>query len=104
MHFLGGLYIGIMAIWFFFFSGFIGWNIKTVSKARVFYISLISAIMVGLLWEIFEIYAGVVIIDKNYPLDTIIDIIMDILGASGVAMYVLLKFSNKDFVAFDKYE
>lgn len=104
MHFLGGLYIGIMAIWFFFFSGFIGWNIKTASKARVFYISLISAIMVGLLWEIFEIYAGVVIIDKNYPLDTIIDIIMDILGASGVAMYVLLKFSNKDFVAFDKYE
>ena len=55
--------------------------------------------------EIFEIYVGVIIIDKNYPLDTIIDIVMDILGASGVAMYVLLKFlNNKKFAIFDKYE
>ena len=105
IHFLGGFWVGSMAIWFFFFSGFIGWNIKITSKGRVFYISLMSAIIVGLLWEIFEIYATAVIIDKNYPLDTIIDIVMDILGASGAAIYVLLKFlNNKEFAVFDKYE
>lgn len=100
MHFLGGLWVGLIVMWFLFFSGFINKNINETSRVRVFYVSILSVLIVGLLWEVFEFYTGVMILETNYGMDTIIDLIMDILGASVAATYVLVKYKKRqiDFI------
>lgn len=82
MHFLGGLFIGLSALWFFFESGYV--TAKKHTRA-VFIIAGSATLLIGVSWEIFEVVAGVPIED-NYALDTAIDLFMDMLG-SLVAAY-----------------
>ncbi len=92
MHFLGGLWIGSIVLWFYYFSGYIKNPIKT--KKYIFWISVISVVIVGLGWEVFEF-----LIDANlregYFGDTILDLIMDIIGAI-VAYWIIIKTSRKE--------
>jgi hypothetical protein len=96
MHFLGGLWFGTISIWFFYFSGYAGKFTPEFTARNVFTVSIASVIAIGVLWEIFEIYAGVLSFVTNYSLDTSFDLLMDTLGAAAAALYTVWKFqSNK---------
>lgn len=77
MHFLGGLFIGLSALWFFFESGYIKMH---RSYRQAFIVVGVSIVLVGVGWEIFEFLADVPR-EVNYVADTIVDLIMDLLGA-----------------------
>ncbi len=119
-HFLGGAWVSLMALWFFYFSGFVGrqrgirelllqfgfeypraraggektryasgrrwptpWQ-KTAPGshfgARQFIVVLPTVLMLGLVWEVFEIAIGVPL-EEGYVFDTLSDLFMDIAGA-----------------------
>ena len=96
MHFLGGLWVGLSAIWYIYFSGYTKMDTKLTRKARIFSISLATVIVVGVLWEVFEIYSGVLLIEKNYGLDTSVDLLMDTIGGVTAFIYVNNKFLKNE--------
>ena len=77
MHFLGGLVV----------SGVVLWTVvrfTTLSGAHtryLLYISLISALVIGIGWEFFEYLNGMYVGQANIVTDTAIDLVMDTLGA-----------------------
>ena len=77
MHLLAGLFVSLCALWFFFESGYIHIN-KNIRN--VIFVVGVSITFVGVGWEIFEVLAGVPI-EKDFVLDTAIDLLMDVLGA-----------------------
>jgi uncharacterized membrane protein YjdF len=81
MHFLGGLTGGFFAVWFFFDSGLV-FNIEPTRRQAV-YAALISVMIVGVVWEIFEYRFGVTGFEglPGYEFDTTLDLIFDALGA-----------------------
>ncbi|MDP6249422.1 MAG: hypothetical protein QGH26_01135 [Candidatus Pacebacteria bacterium] len=94
MHFLGGLWFGIFSIWFFFFSSVAKKFTLQLSARNIFTVSIASVIVIGVLWEIFEIYAGVLVFATDYPLDTSVDLLMDTLGAVTASLYAVWKFQR----------
>ena len=76
MHFLGGIFISLSALWFFFESEFVSLK-KTYT--RVFLTAIVSIVAIGVGWEIFEVVAGIPI-EENFILDTTVDLAMDIVG------------------------
>lgn len=95
MHFLGGLWFGITSIWFFFFSGYAKKFTSKLTARNILTVSIASVIVIGVLWELFEIYAGVLTLEIDYPLDTSTDLLMDILGAVVAASYAVLRYTNE---------
>ena len=93
MHFLGGLLIGLMSLWAYFYSDF--FKNSKVEKNILIIISLISVWFIGVGWEIFEILIEPEYFKEGYILDTILDLVMDTLGAI-VAGLILLKINKKD--------
>jgi len=91
MHFLGGVVAGLIstAIYLKVFS-------TLPSKKYLFLFIIVGALVIGVGWEIFE-YLFVVdpVLYPNYPLDTGIDLIMDLLGANIVAFLVTKKHELK---------
>lgn len=95
MHFLGGLWVGLVGIWYVYFSGIIkNINIKSARQMRIFSISIITVVIIGVLWEIFEVYSGVLSIEENYWFDTSLDILMDTSGASAAFLYIRHKYND----------
>jgi len=76
MHFLGGLWVALIALWFY--KTFAGDN---ASSNKGYLVALTATIIVGLLWELFEIVMGLTVSQPNYEADTILDLIMDVTGA-----------------------
>lgn len=93
MHFLGGFWIGGVALWYFFSSGR-----TSIFKNNKNYllVSVITILVVGLSWEVFEI--GVDFATGLYTyqyLDGFYDMVMGTLGATGVAYLYILKLNSK---------
>lgn len=90
-HFLGGLWLGVTSLWFWYLSGYIG-KIRFPDKNALF-IALGAGLAVGLLWEVYE-YGVWQFTGKglpyNYIPDTILDLIMDVVGA-GVGYLLFMK-------------
>ena len=86
MHFLGGFWIGLIALWFY--KAFKGEN---ASSKQGYFIALAVTIVVGMLWELFEILMGVTLMQANYEIDTVVDLIMDIVGAVVATHFVFRK-------------
>ena len=91
MHFLGGLWVGLSALWFVYFSDFL--KFFEYNKRNIFLISLITTIVVGLGWEVFEFIIEVDF-SNGYWKDTIQDLIMDTIGAI-TASIILINFYKK---------
>jgi len=76
MHFLGGLFIGLGCIWFLFHKELpleLSW--KLVLKV------FLSVLLIGVLWELFEIVFYQIIAQSPFhALDTIHDIFFDLAG------------------------
>ncbi|MEK7589672.1 MAG: hypothetical protein AAB475_00240 [Patescibacteria group bacterium] len=96
VHFLGGLWVGLIVMWFFFFSGFIYKDVNLMKKTKIFFIIILSVIIIGVLWEVFEVGAGLISTDEyGYFLDTPLDIIMDIFGGIVAFIYAKKYFRHK---------
>jgi hypothetical protein len=55
---------------------------------RMIMLGIVSAFVIGLLWEVYEIVTGSTYVTKEgYPMDTVIDIISDISGGIIGALY-----------------
>ena len=91
VHFLGGLFVVLFALWFFFESKYVR---LSKSIKHVVIVSGGSIILVGGGWEIFELLAGVPI-EENFVLDTAIDLSMDVLGAI-ISGFVFIKIYLKE--------
>ena len=90
VHFLGGATLSAFFLWLYFFSGF--FNPKNRSLKYFLIISIIGMIFVAVSWEIFELFLGEDILQKaEYPYDTMMDLIMDFLGAITISFYAFIK-------------
>ena len=90
MHFLGGLASGLFSLWFY--SSEIWSGGRKMTHFEVLTVALVGALIVGLVWELFEYYAG---ITQNtigsYPLDTAKDLAMDIAGGYFAHLYLVAR-------------
>ena len=94
-HFFFGAALAFLFLWFYFFSGFFGAPPKNF--ARFLLISFFGAISVALLWESYELIFKQTMVQKaDYPYDTMMDLIMDFLGAVAACLYGYFKVLGKD--------
>lgn len=93
MHFLGGVWVGLVSLWFFFLSGMVESKIKT--NRRIIITAVVSVGLIGFLWEVFELSVSKLIVfeELNSVIDTTTDFLMDILGAISASIYYI--FRNK---------
>lgn len=86
VHFLGGATLAMFFLWLYFFSG------KFAPKRRdlnyFLLVSVAGSVFVAFCWEIYEILLGEAKFNLGeYPADTFLDIIMDILGMVAACFY-----------------
>lgn len=79
VHFLAGIAMGLFSVWIYFQSGLFKKSIP--EKRQAVLISIICVLAIGIGWEIFEYANGLTQSTESYSLDTIHDLISDILGA-----------------------
>lgn len=86
MHFLGGLWIALIALWFY--KAFAG---EDAESGKGYFVALVTVVVVGILWEVMEIWAGLTWTHGDYKIDTVIDLIMDVVGAIFASRLVFRK-------------
>ncbi len=92
-HLLGGLSVGLFSLWFFCADKGGG---STISSLRVLSVAVLGALVVGLVWELFEYSAGITYnAIGSYPLDTLKDLTMDVTGGYVAHFYFLIKGYHK---------
>ena len=84
MHFLGGALISLITLFFIYDSKFLNFKIK--DKIVIFSIAVGMTLIIGLGWELWELYCGFTDIVEDGA-DTFLDLIMDILGAIAAYFY-----------------
>jgi len=90
MHFLGGIFAGLFSLWVA-----VGFYKVLEDRLKIIAISLFGGLLIGFFWEIFEFKAGLTYNTLgNYPLDTMKDIFMDILGALSAGLLTFKFFRN----------
>ncbi len=100
MHFLGGFWVALLTYYIFFLSSYF----KNISKKfSIFILSLVTVLVVGVLWEVFEYIMSVSTQQSNYILDTNLDLLMDILGWL-IAYFFLLKIDGDKSVVAERVE
>ncbi len=89
MHFLGGFWVGGMAIWFYLFNTKINKMIVVPSWAKKLIFYLIATMAVSLIWELFEFSLDTFVVSRtNDIIDTLSDLFMDALGAGIMLVYL----------------
>ncbi len=91
MHFLAGLTIGVVVVWFLNPQG---WSLRS------FLLVLMYVMVVSVAYEIFEYMNGLTLSTQEYPIDTTIDLVMDAIGAifAAIVLRWTPKFSSKQMV------
>lgn len=84
MHFMGGFWVGLVALWFRERLGFVQ---RLYTDKRLVAGTVAAAVFVGALWEIWERLMGHSYSVEGYGLDTSVDMVMDILGAVAAAAW-----------------
>lgn len=96
VHFLGGAWVSLVFIWLFFYSNLFAPKNRSLKNFVV--VSILGIVFIGILWEMFELLVGSTDVnDLEYPFDTSLDIVMDILGALSACFYSYLKEMNISF-------
>lgn len=97
VHFLGGLAIAKFFLWLYFFSG--GFNPPKRSLAKFFLVAIIGTMLMSVFWEIFELFLGEAEVQQaEYAYDTMMDFVMDLLGAVVACFYGYIKEYNRQMV------
>jgi hypothetical protein len=88
-HFLGGAFIGLSSIWFYFYSGY--WPKKNLAKTtkNFIFFAVVSTFAVACLWEVYEYILGPFFTYGSYAFDTAKDIFMGTLGSFFGSMYFI---------------
>jgi uncharacterized membrane protein YjdF len=92
MHFLGGLWLGFVFLWFF---GKNNLNLSLIFKI------IFGILIVGIGWEIFEFYFVNYVAENSFDrLDTLSDIFFDLFGGLSAVIYSF--FIYKNIMSFGK--
>ncbi len=75
-HFLGGVSLGLCGLLLPSFFPRLPHEYRTLLPILLF------TLVVGVVWEIFEFYVGITTIDADFAMDTGIDFVMALLGAT----------------------
>ncbi len=89
MHFLGGFWLVLLCYYLLFFSNLKNKLILIKEKYSVLIISFSFVVGIGILWELYELVFAFPL-KNGYLFDTILDLVMDMLGW-GIAYYFVLK-------------
>jgi hypothetical protein len=81
MHILGGFVIGLIVL-----AG-LDMLIKETHHVLIVVSTLLGVLVVGLVWELWELFVGFSLVNKDLP-DTVLDITMDMVGALLAIGYV----------------
>lgn len=78
LHFLGGFCVALFVLWFATAKS----NLQNWSNRKILLTALFSAILVGIVWEIYELYFGLTFLSDgmSYFADTSKDLTMDLVG------------------------
>ena len=88
VHVFGGLWVALLALWLTSIFGRV--NSFKNYKLKVFFISFISAVVIGLLWELLENLSQTTFVDSSgYYLNTALDILGDGLGGVLAFLYFI---------------
>ncbi|MEI6280518.1 MAG: hypothetical protein WCP17_00775 [bacterium] len=88
MHFLGGFWLGLAFLWLFSYKN----SSLELFFALIFKI-ILSVLIIGVLWEIFEIiFINIIAKNPFNTLDSLSDIFFDLSGSSFVIIFFLKKF------------
>ena len=85
VHAMSGLWAGLLILWLAVCSG----ELNSLQKYRIkcFLIAVISAVVVGVAWELLEYFSQITVISaSNYYFNTATDILSDMIG--GVLAYL----------------
>ncbi len=82
LHFLGGAWVALGAFWFFFCSDFV-----RLDKKNKFLVIFGATLVVGILWEVFEYFFEITQMGEVYSFDTMLDLVMDLVGAVSVLIF-----------------
>jgi len=94
LHFLGGVWVSGMALWFFFLSGYVQSPPRTVPKVAG--VAAASFLIVGTGWEIFEFLAGAIFATEvEYFFDTATDMLIGLLGGVLIASFFVFHYAQK---------
>ncbi len=90
MHFLGGFWIGLIIYILFLY----GEKENFSSRVNLLLAVIMGIFLVGVMWEWFELEKGLASFEtEDYFVDTIIDLIVDLLGALS-AYYLVLNWKK----------
>ncbi len=92
MHFLGGFIAGMASVYYFFIHN----QNRVPTEQKIFFTSVGCALLIGVLWEIFEYYTGLAFTIGDYRLDTIKDLLLDIYGALVAYVYLSRQYKFKN--------
>ncbi len=88
LHVLGGAWIALMVL-----TLMQKLEIAITEKRNILFIGLLLVLIVGLLWEIFEVLIGFSLIgDPGFLQDTVTDLLSDILGGGIAIVYGVKQF------------
>ncbi|MFN4181548.1 MAG: hypothetical protein ACK4FA_02540 [Candidatus Paceibacteria bacterium] len=86
MHFLGGLWVGMLLIWYIVREDF---SLHAIGRV------LLGAFIVGMAWEVLELVLNEQFIRDTYDLrDTISDLFFDLSGTFAAMFYAMLRIMN----------
>ncbi|MDO8594752.1 MAG: hypothetical protein Q7R93_04560 [bacterium] len=80
LHFLGGIFVGLLVLWLRFFSGYFG-TPALPSTTSVLSFVLVATLGIGIGWEAFERLLGHTFSVEGYWFDTNLDVILDFVGS-----------------------
>ncbi len=88
LHFLGGLTVSLSSIWFLFSIKSYFSSLK-LTKGEIVFFSIFCVVIIGVLWEIFELYFGITFLSDGifYIRDTSSDLLMDLAGGVVGSLY-----------------
>lgn len=95
MHFLGGAWVGLAALWLRYYSGHL--RKKDGPATRPLLVALVGGLAFGFVWEAYEFLIwmiGGAGLPLNYVSDSLLDLVMDVCGAMfayGIYMRLLAR-------------
>ena len=84
MHFLGGLLIGLIILSLLFVRRLFGF--AHTHHGVVITTTLFGVLLIGLAWELFEVFFDMTAITRIDLFDTLLDLVMDLIGG-GVSLW-----------------
>lgn len=91
MHILGGAWIALITYIFYSYTA----NENGATNPPLVLCIIMTVILIGVLWEWYELTNGLTHSEINYFRDTLSDLIFDIIGASAVYLFVSKKINLK---------